>query len=1082
MERIHRSVFSLSVFFVLAVLFPSYGYAAYGDTTTWMSAPYDGDGDNRLDAYLDFPHDVTVDADGQFIIADTENNVIRRVRTNGLTETLAGNGSYGNVDSTSAASEFARPRGVAVDSSGNVYVADTENNAIRKISGGRVSTLTTGVTRPEGVVVYGSTLYIADTGNGRLVRMSTGGGDVVSFFSSLESPKKIVISDDGEHIYVADSGRAQIMDVAVDSETGTVLSGSGSAGYTEGAADDARFRNLWGIALDGDTLYVSDGDGTTDFIRSVNVETGETELFADDNAMVSINYPAGLVVSGSSLYVANSGLSTIHKFSLSDANTNEIYVGADRFGNRNGERSQALLGRPWDLELSDDRSTLYIAENNLVKKYEFDDNELSLVAGDVVDSYREATGATARFSNVAAITVDSDEEYAYVADRWNNRIRRINLDTGETSLLAGGGESNTSGDDDNGYDEGTGDDARFNHPGGIVISPDDQYLYVSDSGNDRIRRVRISDWSTALVAGSGSAGLVNGTGSAAKFNRPWGITIDGSGRYLYVADSNNHVIRRITIATREVVTIAGKGWPGYRDALGTNAYFSVPEYVEWADGNFLYVSEVGDHRLRIVDLANNLVQTVAGSSAGYQNGSAARFHLPKGLAPDSIANVLYVADSANDVIRRVTISDTVPFADSAPTVTGVNPSSFEKATSATQTIQLQVTGTHFLYGATVQFGTHVASKVYFQSSTSLAAVLPFGSMPPGHYDVKVTNVDGQSGTKASAFAVLSNGVAPATRYSISGTDPDIAEGDQFFAFASTLRGGYFVASGDVTSNPGDEIVVAAGDGMGPQVRVFKADGFEIANFFAYDTNARFGARVAVGDVDGDGENEIVTVPGIGGTPHVRVFKANGTPESSFMALDGKFKGGAYIAIGNVLGESKDQIVIAAGKGGGPHVTVHRSNGTAVANFFAYDRNFRNGITVATVDTDGDGKDEIVTGPEFGSPHIQFFAVKRGSIERLSPGYYAFDPNYKGGVNVSGVDITGDGKDEIMISSGVNAEAWVKIYNKSGTAILEEFIAYPRTYTGGTRVAGGDVDNDGVEEALVIPRSNGSPQLRVIDFN
>lgn len=648
--------FFLSSLLMLGVGAPS-AFAAFGDSVTWMSKSYTGDGEDRLDAYFDFARDVVVNSSGDFLIADTFNNVIRKIGSSSQTvSTIAGTGSYGFTDGDASKAEFANPSGVAVDPNRNIYVADTNNNAIRKISAGKVTTLTRDVKAPEGVVVVGSNVYIADTGSGMIKKVSARGGTVSVVTDDTKQPKKLAVSEDEKWLYVADAGRYQVVKVNISTGQVVTVSGSGTKGYKEGSKSSARFQNLWGMTRDGDMLYVSDGNGFTDYVRSVDPDTGETELLSSDAAMVSINFPAGLDVKDNKLYVANSGLSTIHEFDLDNPNINAIYAGKNRFQDENGSRTNALLGRPWDIVLSKDRSTMYIAENNLVKKYEFGSNNLSFIAGSVIDSYREGQATRARFSNITSIAVDSAEENLYVTDRWNNKIRKIDLDTKEATTLAGGGQVNTDGADDNGYLEGKGEDARFNHPGGVVMSPDDKYLYVTDAGNNRIRRVKIADGTTSLVAGSGIGGFVNGGKTAARFNRPWGIAIDSVGKYLYVADSNNHAIRRVTISTGDVVTVAGTGKAGYREGVGAAAFFSVPEYVEWSSDGYLYVTEVGGARVRRIALSTNTTSLVSGDGAyGYVNGARdkAEFQAPKGLTIDSRNKKLYIADSSNDVIRRI---------------------------------------------------------------------------------------------------------------------------------------------------------------------------------------------------------------------------------------------------------------------------------------------------------------------------------------------------------------------------------------------------------------------------------------------
>ncbi|MDP2683683.1 MAG: phosphodiester glycosidase family protein [bacterium] len=310
-------------------------------------------------------------------------------------------------------------------------------------------------------------------------------------------------------------------------------------------------------------------------------------------------------------------------------------------------------------------------------------------------------------------------------------------------------------------------------------------------------------------------------------------------------------------------------------------------------------------------------------------------------------------------------------------------------------------------------------------------------------------------------------------------DP-VVTAKSFFAYDSRLRSGFKIAGGNVMGDEAEEIIVGTAEGSGPQVMVTDSDGTVKAQFFAYDSTLRNGVTVTACDVNGDGLEEIVTAQDRGGWPLVRIFDGYGNViNDGFLVLDGKFIGGVNLSCGDIQGDGISEIVVAAMRGGGPQVMVYNLAGNAYANFYAYDAGFRGGINVTTIDMDGDGKDEIVTGPQFGSPHIQIFQIRTNNIHRLSPGFMAFNPDYRGGVDVGGVDIDGDGIKELIVGVGEGATSFVKIYN-----IYEEnrheFFAFPSGYLGGVQVSGGDVDNDGVEEILVVPRSNGGPQVRIIE--
>jgi len=159
----------------------------------------------------------------------------------------------------------------------------------------------------------------------------------------------------------------------------------------------------------------------------------------------------------------------------------------------------------------------------------------------------------------------------------------------------------------------------------------------------------------------------------------------------------------------------------------------------------------------------------------------------------------------------------------------------------------------------------------------------------------------------------------------------------------------------------DRIITGAGRGGGPQVRIFDFKGKVKSSFFAYDKNFRGGVNVAAGDLNGDGRPEIVTGAGPGGGPHVRIFDSSGSVLANFMAYDKNFRGGVNVAVGDVDGDGQNEIVTGAGPGGGPQIRVFSGTGRPKTSFMAYDKNYRDGIFVAASDMNNDGVAEILTG-------------------------------------------------------------------------------------------------------------------------
>jgi streptogramin lyase len=217
--------------------------------------------------------------------------------------------------------------------------------------------------------------------------------------------------------------------------------------------------------------------------------------------------------------------------------------------------------------------------------------------------------------------------------------------SGTVSTLAGSGTA--------GYDNSSGTAAQFNTPTGVAVDTSGN-VYVADMANNRIRKIT-PQGAVSTFAGSGSEGLVNsvnGNGSAAQFNQPFGVAVDRFGN-VYVADHGNHCIRKIS-PSGGVSTLAGKGTAGFADGTGTAAQFNTPNGVAVDRFGYVYVSDYGNNRIRKIT-PQGVVSTLAGTgAAGIVNGSGstAQFSAPIGIAVDGSGNI-YVGDSNNNRIRKI---------------------------------------------------------------------------------------------------------------------------------------------------------------------------------------------------------------------------------------------------------------------------------------------------------------------------------------------------------------------------------------------------------------------------------------------
>jgi hypothetical protein len=285
-----------------------------------------------------------------------------------------------------------------------------------------------------------------------------------------------------------------------------------------------------------------------------------------------------------------------------------------------------------------------------------------------------------------------------------------------------------------------------------------------------------------------------------------------------------------------------------------------------------------------------------------------------------------------------------------------------------------------------------------------------------------------------------------------------AEVYSFFAYDSSFRGGVRVAVGDVDGDGVPDIITTPGPGGGPHVRVFSGvDLHQLASFFAYDPTFRSGANVAAGDLDGDGVDEVVTGAAPGGGSHVRSFDIRGGqavqlagPLGSFFAFGPDFSGGVNVAVGDYDGVLGDEIIAGAATQF-PEVRVFSRDGRLVTSFLAFDV-ARVGITVAAGDVDGDGKADIIVGPgDGGGPVVRTF---RGGTGELMNSTAAFDPDLRGGISVATTaSRTADGRAAVIVAPTQQARS-VLVLDPAADQLLGLFDAYAADFPGGVVVGAG----------------------------
>jgi hypothetical protein len=323
-------------------------------------------------------------------------------------------------------------------------------------------------------------------------------------------------------------------------------------------------------------------------------------------------------------------VSTFSNISTLAGNTAPLPTGYTYTDASNGIGVNASFNQPTGI--TTDGINIYVADNknNIIRKIVIADGTVTRLAGSSIGTAgyvnsTDGTGNTATFNLPAAVTTDGI--FLYVADTGNHSIRKVDTNSGSVTLIAGStiGAAGS-------IDALNGTDARFNQPTGITT--DGTNLYVADSGNDTIRKIVISSGAVVTLAGAattaGSSDSTDGTGATARFNQPARIATDGSN--LYVTDFRNGTVRKVSIATGAVTTIAGvAGSLGSADGVGTAATFNQPNGIT-TDGTNLFITDSNLNTIRKIIIFSGSVSTLPGS-----------FITPVGITTDGIS--LFVSET-----------------------------------------------------------------------------------------------------------------------------------------------------------------------------------------------------------------------------------------------------------------------------------------------------------------------------------------------------------------------------------------------------------------------------------------------------
>ena len=592
---------------------------------------------------MNAPQGLAIDSAGDIYIADTQNQVVRYVSAaTGLITTVAGNGTPGsNGDyGVPTQAQLNLPTAVALDASGNLYICDSANNTIRRVSNGVIApylgdyipgftgdtTGTISMDNPTDIFFDSAwNLWIADYGNGRIREYGTngicatvvGGGQTYTeggfpLATVLAGPHSVVVDASG-NIYIADADDNRMRVVNAAQTTITTLAGTGPYGFSGdgglGNAAEVNTPNAVAVDLSGNVYFV--------------------DLF---------NYRVRMVAKGGTITTAAGN-------------------GAFHYAGDGGAAQTAQMSGPSGVAVSA-ASGVYISDTNNQRIRQINSaGIISTIAGNGTFGFAGDGGAaaSAQVAFPKALATDASGDL-YFADTGNQRVREIV--NGTVSTVAGNGSTGYSGDG------AAAVNAALNAPSGLVVDRSGN-LYISDYGNNVVRKVSKGVIST--IAGSGLQAYAGDGGAAASagLNGPQGLALDASGN-LYIADSGNHVVRIVTPGGI-IGTFAGNGNLGDSGdgGLAVNAQLATPYGLAVDGAGNVYISDAGASRVRMV-IAGGLIVTIAGNgSAGYSGdggpATAAQLNAVAGIALDAQGD-LYIADQNNNVIRLLQLVSPVPSA------------------------------------------------------------------------------------------------------------------------------------------------------------------------------------------------------------------------------------------------------------------------------------------------------------------------------------------------------------------------------------------------------------------------------------
>jgi len=682
------------------------------------TAGYSGDGGAAIRAQLYAPTGVALDAAGNIYVADTNNNVIREVNIiTGNITSVAGTGvaGYSGDGGVATNAQLNSPTGIAIDAAGNIYIADAQNNAIREVNvlNGNILTVAGNSTGgdsgdggpaksaklnfPLSVAVDGAgNIYIADTLNERIRKVSASTGIIAVFAgkgawgyagdgaaavnAEFSNPTGLSVDVAG-NVYIADIGNSVIREVTASTQVIATVAGNGTWGYSGdgGPAISAQLGidHVDGIAVDAfGNIYIADADNnviravgavkmtpivtlsaspsvvpsgavTSTLTASVSSGTG-TVTFSNGQGWISGALPVSNGIATASLDNAGWAVGTYTiTASYSGDNLDNVAIGVTTLAVNSTSKATPTIA--WSVPSPIKYGTaLSVAQLNATAS----------VPGTFV--YSPAVGAVPALGTTALsamfLPTDSTDYNAATANV------SLSVNAATWSMPGAGIIDTVAGDGITGYsgDDGLATNAELTaFQSGIAVDLSGN-IYIADWYDNVVRKVTAGTWAISTVAGDGVQGYSGDRGSAksAELNGPAGVAVDALGN-IYIADTGNNVIREVSFQTGIITTLAGNATIGYSGDGGPAAQAALyfPSGVSVAANGDLYVADTGNSVIRQVAAATGTITTVAGNgTSGYSgdgsSATGATLNAPSGVTTDASGN-LYIADSGNNSIRAV---------------------------------------------------------------------------------------------------------------------------------------------------------------------------------------------------------------------------------------------------------------------------------------------------------------------------------------------------------------------------------------------------------------------------------------------